>query len=384
MRSLVTFILSIAGMILIGRPTWPQERGAGQNQRVRERDLLYVAVPGRGNDIAYGGIGVLAFDVKEGYRFVKRIPTWDYPASQEPENVKGIAASAVTGMLYVSTLKRLAGIDLMTDKIVWEQTFDGECCDRMAVSPDGKILYVPSYRGMAWYVVDAMNGKLIKKLPTPKTAGSHNTIWSLDGRRVFMSGEFSPNISVADPNTHAVVQMIGPFSNSVRPYTLNGKGTYLFANVDDLLGFEVADLKTGKMIHRVEVAGFGWSRDRFTSHVCPSHGIALSPDEKELWIADGVNGYLHIFDATVMPPKQMRSIKTRDFPYWITFGIDGKFIYPSSGDVIDASTKKIVAGLKDEFGRQVESEKLVEVLFTNGKPSRTVDQFGLGYKVDSN
>ena len=110
----------------------------------------------------------------------------------------------------------------------------------------------------------------------------------------------------------------------------------------------------------------------------PSHGIAMSPDEKEIWVADGVNVYIHVFDATVMPPKQVKSIKTRDVPAWITFGVDGKFVYLSSGDVINAATKEIVGGLRDEVGRKVDSEKQVEVVFANGKPARTVDPFGVG------
>jgi DNA-binding beta-propeller fold protein YncE len=193
-----------------------------------------------------------------------------------------------------------------------------------------------------------------------------------------MSGQRSRAISVADAKTHTVVQTVGPFSNFVRPFTINGSATYLFANVNDLRGFEVADLKSGKMIHRVEVNGFSWSRNQRIPHMVPSHGIAMSPDEKEIWVADGVNRYVHIFDSTVMPPKQVRSIKSRNVPAWITFGIDGKFVYLSSGDVIDAATKRAVVGLEDEMGRHVDTEKIVEILIVNGKPARTVDPFGVG------
>jgi hypothetical protein len=53
------------------------------------------------------------------------------------------------------------------------------------------------------------------------------------------------------------------------------------ANVDDLLGFQVADLRTGQVISPLEVPGFGWSKERIKHHRCPSHGIALSTAEKE-------------------------------------------------------------------------------------------------------
>ena len=29
----------------------------------------------------------------------------------------------------------------------------------------------------------------------------------------------------------------------------------------------------------------------------------MSPDERELWVTDNVHSMLHVFDATVMPPK---------------------------------------------------------------------------------
>lgn len=363
---------------------------AGQGQGVpgapkpaRERQLLYVVVPGsveRGHD---SGVGVLVFDVRNNFRFVKRISTWDYPASQGPDMTKGVAAHPATGLLYISTEKRLAAFDLATEKKVWDEAYEGRCCDRMAISPDGKIIYSPSFTEPRdrWFVIDAVTGKLIKTIHTPDKSQqpAHNTIYAPDGSRVFMAG--GTMVSVADPKTHTVVQRIGPFAGRVRPFTINGRATHLFATVDDmLLGFQVADLKTGQVIHRVEVVGYGHSRERWGAHGTPSHGIALTPDEKELWLPDSANDYLHVFDATVMPPKQKigMSVKLRSKAYWITMGLDGKYVYPSNGDVIDAATKQVVAILKDEYGRDVRSEKLVELLFSDGKLVRAVDQFGVG------
>jgi DNA-binding beta-propeller fold protein YncE len=380
------FILASAGALLHEQPVVnaaqqtvpdrPEQVEPFQRRPTNvKRDLLYVAVPGRRQYLQYGGIGVLVYDAGRHFQFVKRIPTWDTPAAQEPQSIHGIAASPVTGLLYISTNFELAAIDLKTDKMVWEQTYDGDCCDRVAVSPDGKLLYVPAVEGANWYVADAVTGKRIKKLDTKDTVNNpHNTVFSLDGSRVFLSG---PTVGIADTKTNTVVETI-KFGNSVRPFTINGRGSLVFANVNELLGFEVADVTSGRVIHRVEVNGYGWSKERTTEHNCPTHGIALSPDEKELWLGDVANGFIHVFDATVMPPKQIKSIRTRSNPSWITFGIDGKFVYPSSGDVIDAATKQVVGGLRDEIGRQVESEKLLEILFVDGKPIRAVDQIGVG------
>jgi DNA-binding beta-propeller fold protein YncE len=249
-------------------------------------------------------------------------------------------------------------------------------CDRMSLSPDGKILYVPSFEGPHWNVVDALNGKVVAKIE-PKS-GSHNTVYAPDGSAVYLAGLRSPLLTVADPKTHTVAKTVGPFANSIRPFTVNGSNTLAFVNVNGLLGFEVGDIKTGKKLYRVEIQGF--KDGPVKRHGCPSHGIALTPDEKELWVADGPNNYIHVFDATVMPPKQVTDIKVRDLPGWITFSMDGRTVYSSSGEIIDAQTKKIVATLKDEMGHDFQSEKMLEIVMDGGKVIRAGDQFGIGGK----
>jgi hypothetical protein len=81
-----------------------------------------------------------------------------------------------------------------------------------------------------------------------------------------------------------------------------------------------------------------------------------------------------------MPPKQTASIKLREQPGWVTFSIDGRYAYPSTGEVIDVKTKRVLSALSDETGRQVHSEKLLEIDFANGRPVRAGDQFGVGKK----
>jgi DNA-binding beta-propeller fold protein YncE len=338
-----------------------------------ERHYLYVAEPGVRNYVQYGGVGVLVFDIDNGYKFVKRIPTWETPAGKEPENVKGIAASAITGRLYITTFNRMAALDIATGRKIWDRTYEGGC-DRMAISPDGKILYTPSFEGAHWNVVDANSGDVIKKIVTK--SGSHNTIYSLDGSRVYMAGLQSPYLSVADTKTHTVVETVGPFSKPIRPFTVNGRGTLVFVNVNDLPGFEIGDLRTGKMLYRVPIEGY--QPGPLKRHGCPCHGIAMTPDEKEIWVADGANNCLRVFDAAVMPPKQVATIKLRDFPGWISFSIDGRQAYSSTGDIVDTHTRKIVDALTDETGRQVQSEKLLELVFNGGKLIQAGNQFGVG------
>ncbi len=79
-----------------------------------------------------------------------------------------------------------------------------------------------------------------------------------------------------------------------------------------------------------------------------------------------------------MPPRQVATIALRDQPGWVTFSVDGKYAYPSTGEIIDTSTRQVVTTLSDEKGGQVQSEKVVEVAMAGGRPTGTGDQFGIG------
>lgn len=341
-----------------------------------ERHLLYVASPGTRNYTEYGGVGVLVFDIDSGYRFVRRIPTWTAPAGRPVENVKGIAASAATGRLYVTSLTRVIAIDAVSGATIWDRAYDGGA-DRLAISPDGRTLYVPQLEGPAWHVVDAATGDVLGRIET--RSGSHNTIASADGRYVYLAGLKSATLSIADARERRLVGAVGPFTNVVRPFTVNGAGTLAFVNVNDLLGFEVGDLRTGKMLHRVEVAGY--SKGTVKRHGCPSHGIALTPDERELWLADCANSAIHVFDATAMPPKQVASLPMRDCVGWVSFSMDGTVAYSSTGEMIDVASRRVIATLTDEMGRAVQSEKMLDLVIADGKVVRAGNQFGVGAKT---
>jgi hypothetical protein len=148
-----------------------------------------------------------------------------------------------------------------------------------------------------------------------------------------------------------------------------------YVTVDSLLGFEVGEFSSGKKIAHVVVQG--WEMGPVRRHGDPSHGIGLTPDEKELWLCDGHNMRMHVFRA-LAPYQQLTTIPVQDMPGWITFSIDGRFAYPSSGEVIDVRTRRILLTLKDEFNNSVQSEKMMEVDLENNKAVKIGDQFGIG------
>ena len=337
------------------------------------RRLLYVCVPGIRADVQYGGAGILVFDIDQGHKFVRRIPLPLLGDPKKPLAVKGVCASAETGRLYVSTPRGLGCLDLLTDKEVWEKTYDAGC-DRMSLSPDGKKIFLPTFEGNYWHVIDAATGDEIARITT--NSGAHNTVYGPNGKECFCAGLHSPLLTVANAVDNTIEKTVGPFDNVIRPFTINGRQTLCYVCVNNLLGFEIGDIAAGTKLCRVEVEGFKVGSVK--RHGCPSHGIGLTPDEKEIWLSDGHNSRIHIFDNTVMPPRQAASIELHDQPGWITFTLDGQYAYPSTCDVIDVKTRKIVLSLKDENGQEVQSEKLLEIDFAGNKPVRAGDQFGIG------
>ncbi len=94
-----------------------ESASAQQEQAAKDRHLLYVATPGVRNYLEYGGHGLLVFDIDNGHKFVKRIPTGGFDANGKPLNVKGVCAHAESGRIYISTIQHLLCIDLVNEKL---------------------------------------------------------------------------------------------------------------------------------------------------------------------------------------------------------------------------------------------------------------------------
>ena len=279
----------------------------------------------------------------------------------------------------------IVAIDLATDKIAWRKSYAGQYPDSQAVTPDGRTLYVPMRAGDSWYVLDAATGDEKGRIkvehgknyaPNDHPVGGigpHNTWMNRDGSRVYFEVLTMPWIYIANTRTNQLTGKVGPFSKGIRPFAVSDDEKYVYASVDWLLGFEVGDIRSGKMIHRVEAHTPPARLAQIPTppahmpHSTPSHGINLRPDQKEVWMVDGVYGYVYVFDVTSMPPRHVADIPIfkdpgeQPHPGWISFSIDGAYAYPDGGAVIDTRTKRVVARIPT-------SEKLIEIDFRDGKP----------------
>ncbi|HKI32109.1 MAG TPA: YncE family protein [Gemmataceae bacterium] len=261
----------------------------------------------------------------------------------------GIATPASQDVVYVTIEGRgrdkpgeLLWIDPQTDKVTRRMDIGPEP-NQLAVTPDGKFAYVPVNDGH-YEVIDLEKAKIVERIFVGSGSRPHNTLCSADGKHVYLAPMGTPKkVFVVDTSTHKVVAEI-PLSNVVRPIALSPDEKRLYANVDGLVGIEVADVAERKMIQRVP-AELTAEQKKVASR---SHGIGVRPDGKEVWTCDVEHFQVQVFDVTGGKPKQSHTIPIGSQVYWLTFRPDGKVCYVSARGAsavaaVDTATKEVVA-----------------------------------------
>ena len=98
----------------------------------------------------------------------------------------------------------------------------------------------------------------LEQLATPERRVAHNLAVTADGKLAIIGSMSSPKngkagVAVIDVPNRKVLRYM-TFSEMVRPLTINHDASLVYVNVNDLIGFEIGDVKTGKMLKRVEAA----------------------------------------------------------------------------------------------------------------------------------
>ena len=270
----------------------------------------------------------------------------------------GIAVPAAQNFILVTIEGKKPGelvwIDPRTDKVTQRMEVGPEP-NQLAVTPDGKIAYVPCKDGY-WDVVDVGERKVVKRIYTG--GRPHNTLCSPDGKHMYLAPMGAPKkVTITDTATHEIVGEI-PFGDSVRPIALTADEKRFFANVDGLVGIEVANIAERKKIHRV-AAELPEAQRKVASR---SHGLGIRPDQKEIWECDVEHHDVHVYDISGDKPKQIATIPIDTRIYWLTFTPDGKTCYVAARGadavaVVDTATKKV----KERIGAGKEPKRLLVV-----------------------
>jgi len=384
------------------------------------RHLVYMALPGDAG--ADGQTGVLVLDADHNYQFVSRIP-YPLPASMLPgPKISGMTASIAANKIYVTTDGGdMYAYNLKTDKVDWDfRGVDNDkvpvkifrtgsaatgCCERPYTLPDGKggetLLVLSQYNDHVWQI-DAKTGAIKARLDLGASGitRTHNLVVSPDGKTAAISalghdGAMGQDLAIVDMSTFKVKQTIQT-SSSVRPLTINHDGSLVYLNLNAVDGFAIYDVAQNKVIKEVPVPNDMWvakwadKTHRYYGHGALSHGIGILPDESEIWSTDVVNSAWQVWDlsndgrtATYNP---LKTIKVQDNDTclcgssWITLSPDGKTAIVGDGSIIDVKAHKVIATIKDEYGRPVHAvEKVLFLNFNeNGELKEMSNQFAIG------
>ncbi len=322
-----------------------------------------------------GSISV--YDIGAGHRLIKTIRT-----VSDVGDVRGVAASAVTGKLYVA-YRDNAGVGMIycvnvnNEAVLWNRAVTPGV-DRLAINPNGQLLYVPTgEEGSADYinVLDANTGDVVRRVYFSNR--SHDTLYPLSGP-IFQETKASDGsghyLYLIDPGSYAVSR-IGPYSGILGPYAVDGASNYAVNNVTNLWGMQVANVKTGKII-TVNISNHP------PSDVGLLHGIGWTPDQNEVWQSStGSDPHIYIWNMLnpVAPVlKDRLTLRSGRGAHWLTFDIRGDHGYVAPIKNSDDDTEIFSTRTHTSVGVIGSSEDMLEIDFVNGKISQVGDQYGIG------
>jgi hypothetical protein len=325
-----------------------------------------------------GSISV--YDIGAGHRLIKTIGT-----VRDADDIKGVAASTATGRLYVAYRTRsgvgmIYCLNVRDDTVLWNRAIHPDI-DRLAIHPDGQLLYVPTFEGGSAdfiNVVDASTGDVVRKVYFSHR--SHDTQFPVSGplfqetKAEDGSGKY---LYLIDPRSYEVSR-IGPYAGILGPYAVDGMSRYVVNNVKGLWGMQVAELKTGHIVT-------GSLAQHPAGEPGLLHGIGWTPDEREVWQssrADDPHIYVWSMRNPMAPVLVERvSMKSGQGTHWITFDIEGNFAYVAPNKSSDDGTEIFDAHTHKSLALIGSSEDMIEIDFADGKISRVGDQYGIGRVV---
>jgi hypothetical protein len=329
------------------------------------------------NQLADARGSISVYDIDEGHRLIRTIQT--VPSIGD---VRGVAVSAATGKLYVayqdvSGIGMIYCLNIYSDEILWNRAVDPGV-DRLAINPDGQLLYVPTWEGGSSdyiNVVDAATGEVVRKVHFSNR--SHDTQYPVSGP-IFQETKANDGtghyLYLIDPKSYAVSK-IGPYSGILGPFAVDSTSSYAVNNVRSLWGMQIANLKTGLII----TASIP---DHPPGDPGLLHGIGWTPDESEVWQSSAWSDphvYVWAMGNRMAPVlKDRLTLRSGRGSHWLTFDLKGDYgyvaPYKNSADGVEIFDVRTHASV----GMIGSSEDLLEIDFANGKITQVSDQYGIG------
>jgi YVTN family beta-propeller protein len=262
----------------------------------------------------------------------------------------GVVTARDGSRLFISdeALHTLDVVDALSLSVVARIPLSGRP-NNVDISRDGRKVYVGIRQAPG--ALDVIDAASLRRIATVPVEGEvHNVYVTPDGRFAVAGSIASSTISIVDTASDRMVRTI-TLDAGIRPMAFetspDGSTKRIFVQLSNFHGFAAVDFATGRELARIEhpaVPGVEAHWDGLQT--APAHGLAVTPDGRQLWSTSKVYGYAYVHSLPDL--KEIGRVYVGQHPEWLTFTPDGRRVYvAAAGDnstfVIDTRTMKEVA-----------------------------------------
>lgn len=263
----------------------------------------------------------------------------EVPTGERPHG----AAVNGDGSLFFTSVEgdhTLLVVDTATDRVVKSVSLSGRP-NQCAVTPDGRMVGVPIRDGDSVDIIDVEQGRVVANLPVQVP---HNCYNARRNDHMWVTSMGDHKVSQIDLQTRAYIAEI-PVGGVPRPLAITHDEQLLYCALTDLHGFVIADIPGRKVIQTVELPELPADIELPVAHT-PTHGLELSPDEKELWVTSCGTDMMYVWDTAAR--EIVGRVGVGDGPNWVTFSPDGKYccvsnVLGNDVSIIDTAQRREVA-----------------------------------------
>ena len=216
----------------------------------------------------------------------------------------------------------------------------GAAPHEVAVSEDGKIAVVTNYGpkqdGTTLSVIDLDKMLAVGQVTYPGLSGPHGIV--IQGTKAYFTNEGDKSVVIFDFAANAIEQRLITGQNRPHMLVLSKDGRTIFVSNIESNNISMLVTKTGK----------DWTQTNIGTGKGPE-GMDLSPDQKELWVANSQDGTVSIINVEKKKVAGKIDVKT-EHSNRLKFTPDERLVLISdlgSGElvVVDVATRKEVKRL---------------------------------------
>lgn len=258
----------------------------------------------------------------------------------------GIAAPAGGAVAYttIESEKALKRLDSTNGKVVGSLEFQGRP-NQCAVTPNGKFVAVPIFDGDSVQIVDAESMRVLKNLPVKMP---HNCFNAGNNEHMFVTSITGNQVNMIDLRSLEYMAEI-PVGGQPRPIAVDTAEKTLYVALSGFHGFVIVDIPSRKVVEKIDFPALPPGTDLRPLLNTATHGLTITPDNKELWAASVPTGNVYVYE--IASGKVAAPIPVGRFPNWIAFSPDGRYGCVSntgSNDcsIVDRGTRKEIVRVK--------------------------------------